>query len=318
MLPGIVAHCDPSFRGDLGCAVLVSSPEIHMFKRNVKFASTVFAGFLVATSFTTVSHGADGAADDCLSAPRDHTPAGGHWYYRIDHATKRHCWYLREEDEKLSQTVAPNSSPTAKPVAPKPPATMQPAVADARAELTSRTGVETPNPAQAPAAAMPAEAAQTQPSLVASRWPDPYSTPPAADAAPARRDADEGANSAQAQPSSVLAAQPFAAADATPASPAYSVRMQLAALAAALALAGVVGAVVFRFAGAPRPAKTRIRKDRAAIWEPTDDDRIRLSAHPEPDALPRRRGFARNPDRARDYNDRTTEFFAQLTKRTST
>jgi hypothetical protein len=289
-----------------------------MFKRNAKFASTVFASFLAATSFTTVCHGADGAADDCLSAPRDHTPAGGHWHYRIDHATKRHCWYLRDGDEKLSQTVAPNSSPTAKPVAPKPPATMQPAVADARAELTPRPVVEAPNPAQAPAAAMPVDAAQTQSSLVASRWPDPYGAPPSADAAPAGRDADADANSEQAQPPSVVAAQPFAAADATSASPAYSVRIELAALAAALALAGIVGAAVFRLAGAARPAKRRSRKDRASIWEPKDDDRIRRSAHPASDAVPGGRGFARNPDRARDYNDRATEFFAQLTKRTST
>jgi hypothetical protein len=321
MLPGIAAYCDPSFRGDLGCAVLASSPEIHMFKRNAKFASTVFAGFLAATSFTTVSHGADGAADDCLSGPKDHTPGGGHWYYRIDRATKRHCWYLREGDEKLSQTVAPNSSPSAKPVAPKPAVTMQPAVADARAELTSRTAVEAPSPAQAPFPAMPAETAQTQPSLVASRWPDPFSTPPSADETPARRDADQNTNAVQAQPAqpaSVLSAPPFAAADAALASPADSVRMQVAALAAALALAGIVGAVVFRIAGARRPAKTKIRRDRGAIWPPTDDDRIQLSAHPEADALPRRRVFARDLDRARNYNDRTAEFFAELSKRTPT
>ena len=289
-----------------------------MFKRNAKFASTVFAGFLAAASFTTVSHGAENAADDCLSGPKDHTSERGHWYYRIDHATKRHCWYLRAEDEKVSQTVAPNSSPPAKPAAPKPAATMQPAIADARAELTPRTVVEAPNPVQAPSPAVPAEAAQTQPSLVASRWPDAYSTPPSTDEAPATRDAEQSTDAAQAQTASVLAAQPFAAADATPAAPVYSARMQLAALAAALALAGIVGAAVFRFAGARGPAKTRARKDRAAIWEPTDDDRIRLSAHPEPDAPPRRRGFARDLDRASNRNERIAEFFAQLSRRTPT
>jgi hypothetical protein len=289
-----------------------------MFKRNAKFASTIFAGFLAATSFVTVSHGADGAADDCLSAPKDRTPGGGHWYYRIDRATKRHCWYLREGDEKLSQTIAPNSSPSAKPVAPKPAAPMQPAVADARAELTQRTVVEAPNPAQAPAPAIPAEAAQTQPSLVASRWPDPYSTFAAADEAPARRDADPNTNAAQPQPAAVLGPPAFATADAAPVAPADSVRMQLAALAAALALAGIVGAVVFRLAGARRPAKTKVRRGRGAIWPPTDDDRIQLSAHPEADVLPRRRGFARDLDRSRDRNERTAKFFAQLSKRTPT
>jgi hypothetical protein len=289
-----------------------------MFKRNAKLVSALFACFLAATSFTTVSHGADGAADDCLSGPKGHTPEGGHWYYRIDRATKRHCWYLREEDEKLSQTVAPNSSPSAKPVAPKPPATMQPTVADARAELTPRTVVEAPNPVQAPVPAMPADAAQTQSSLVASRWPDPYSTPPSADEAPASRDADQSTDAAQAQPASaVLGAQPSTAADAAPVSPADSVRMQLAALAAALALAGIVGAVIFRIAGARRPAKTKFRRDRGAIWPPTDDDRIQPSANPEADVLPRRPGFARDLDRGRNHNnDRAAEFFAQLSRRT--
>jgi hypothetical protein len=317
MPPGIAAHCDPSFRGDLGCAVLVSSPEIDMFKRNAKFVSAVFAGFLAATFLTAIPHGAASAADECLSGPKDHTPEGGHWYYRIDHATKRHCWYLREEDGKLSQTVAPNTSSSDKPAAPN-PAAMQPSIADARAELTPWTRVETPNLAPAPAASVPADAAQTQPSLVASRWPDPHSTPPSTDAAPARRDAGESADTAQAQPASVVGAQAFAAADASPASPAYSVRMQLAALTAALALAGVVGAVAFRFTGSSPPASAKIRRDRGAIWEPTDDDRIRLSAHPEADALSRRRGFARELDRARDRNDRIAEFFAQLSKRTLT
>ena len=39
------------------------------------------------------------AADSCLSAPKGATPAGSHWYYRIDRVTKRQCWYLREESD---------------------------------------------------------------------------------------------------------------------------------------------------------------------------------------------------------------------------
>jgi len=33
-------------------------------------------------------------ADDCLAAPNVSSPPGQHWYYRINRATRRHCWYL--------------------------------------------------------------------------------------------------------------------------------------------------------------------------------------------------------------------------------
>ncbi len=35
---------------------------------------------------------------------------GKHWYYRVDHATERHRWYLREEREAASQAEASSSS----------------------------------------------------------------------------------------------------------------------------------------------------------------------------------------------------------------
>ena len=36
------------------------------------------------------------AADECLAGPNKESPAGHHWYYRVDRSTKRHCWYLGE------------------------------------------------------------------------------------------------------------------------------------------------------------------------------------------------------------------------------
>jgi len=77
-----------------------------MPNRTAKCASAIFAGFLAGAPLTIISYGAAGADDECLSSPKEQTSQGGHWYYRIDHATKRHCWYLREEGEKLSKTPA--------------------------------------------------------------------------------------------------------------------------------------------------------------------------------------------------------------------
>jgi hypothetical protein len=36
------------------------------------------------------------AADDCLAAPNRPPAPGGHWYYHLDRASDRKCWYLAE------------------------------------------------------------------------------------------------------------------------------------------------------------------------------------------------------------------------------
>ncbi|HEY5125851.1 MAG TPA: hypothetical protein VIJ35_00885, partial [Bradyrhizobium sp.] len=62
-----------------------------MSNRTAKFLSAILASLLAGAALATMSHSPAHAADDCLSAPKDQTPGGGHWYYRIDRATKRHC-----------------------------------------------------------------------------------------------------------------------------------------------------------------------------------------------------------------------------------
>jgi len=34
------------------------------------------------------------AADDCLAGPNRPPGPGGHWYYHLDRASNRTCWYL--------------------------------------------------------------------------------------------------------------------------------------------------------------------------------------------------------------------------------
>jgi hypothetical protein len=36
-------------------------------------------------------------ADNCIAKPNAPAPRGQHWYYHLDRATQRQCWYLREE-----------------------------------------------------------------------------------------------------------------------------------------------------------------------------------------------------------------------------
>jgi hypothetical protein len=321
MLPGIAAYCDPSFRRDLGSAVPRIITGEAMLKLNVKFVSAVFAGLLAGGPLAVMTPGVVDAADDCLSGPKGQTPQGGHWYYRIDHATKRHCWYLGDEREKLSQASPPISVLPEKPVPPKAEPPLQPEIANARAELAPQTRIEAPNSDAALPPTMPADAAPPQRWIVGARWPDPYNDPPAAEPAPPKRDEGTSANlTAQAQPTSVAPPEPIAAAEPSPApsASAYSVPVRLAALLGALALAGITGGIVFRLTSTPRHAHPRIRKPRGAIWEQTDDDRILLSARPSADALSRRTGFARDLDQPGDRSERIAEFFAQISRRSPT
>ncbi len=291
--------------------------------RAAKFVSAVLTGILLAAP-----QGAARAADDCPSGPTGPAPAGSHWYYRIDHATKRHCWYVGAERANSSQvtpaisprSVKPGSPPRAEP-------TIERSIADAHAELPSQTPVQQsvriglPAPIVPPNAASEEDntgmaAAQIRPSAVATRWPDPSAALSTSGPAPTSR-ATTINPTAPSEPA-ILASSQLAEADASPAGSDYSAIMQSAAvLMAAVALAGIIGSVIFNFGSAKPPAQAKIRARRGAIWEPTDDDSIQLNTNPEIGAPPRRRGFARGPDRAYERNARIAAFFSQLANRTS-
>jgi hypothetical protein len=303
---------------------------MNMPNRTAKFVSAIFASLLAGVPLATISQSTAGTADDCVSAPKDGAPQGSHWYYRVDRVTKRHCWYLREEGEKLSQTAPPKTS-SAKP-SPKADAAMQRSIADARAEFPAQSRFEQSGRGDEPAPAISADTAGGENSaitripdggaprsVIASRWPDPWAATASADPAPIKRDAVVGVSPpSQPQAPSVLAAG--VAADVSSRAPTYSVQMQLAALMAALALAGMLGSAIFKFAGPRRPAQAslRARPDPGTIWQPTDDDRIVLPAHPETDVPARQPGFARGVDRRDNANDRIAEFFSQLSRRAPT
>ena len=295
-----------------------------MPNRTANFASAIFVSFLAAAPLAILSHGVARAADDCLSAPKDETPEGSHWYYRIEHATKRHCWYLRAEGERLSQTAPANSSRGTDPIAPRVDAPAQRSIADAHAELPAQTTIEPARHNEAPVLAMPAEApvredgagAEPQRSVVASRWPEPSDMT----AAGPRSAPDNLA--ANIQPNSTPAASPavatvtLATADSSSQTRSGSIPKLLSAIAGALALAGITASLVLKFGGSRR--RTRIRAGRHKIWQPTDDDSIARSARRDADVLPRRTALPRDLDRTEDADGRIAEFFSQLSKRAQT
>jgi hypothetical protein len=301
-----------------------------MPNRTAKYVSAIFAGLLAGAALATMSYGTADAADDCLSGPKGETPEGSHWYYRIDRVTKRHCWYLREEVEKLAQVAPPK--PSAPRPSPKADATIQRSVADARAELSAQIPFEQPKRGDEPAMAVSADTATrdnygaaplpgaaTPGSVVASRWPNSSAASVPARPVPVKPDVVAAVSPpARALAPAVVAAG--AVADASSQAPTHSVQMQLAALMAALAFAGFLGSAIFKFANPKRPARAnpRARRNPGTVWEPTDDDRIVLAPHPETDARARRSGFARDVDRGGNADERIAEFFSQLSRRAPT
>ena len=291
-----------------------------MPSRAVKFRSAMLASLISGTALVMLSNGAARAADDCLAAPKDQTPEGSHWYYRIDHVTKRHCWYLRQEGERPPQTAASSPPRAPMPIVPKQAAATQRSIANAHAELPAQTTIEPPPRDSAPIPAMPAEAAdsennagtQAQPSVVASRWPDPSTVIAAANPPPVT---DQPAANEQPDPA---AAPPAAVAEAAPTvmdtlrSRPATVPMLLAVMTGALALAGITASVVLKLGAMRR----RVRRDK--IWQARRDHGVALSSHPGADVLPRRPAFPRDLDRTGDDDDRVAEFFSHLSRRTPT
>lgn len=233
---------------------------------------------------------AQAAADSCLSVPNGATPAGSHWYYRLDRVTRRQCWYLREESEKADDRFAraapPESAPSSAAAETSPTrAATRKNFADARAEWQPRA-----EPAPAPKAEPRTGAAAAQngamPNVLAPaplssmRWND---APTAASASTRAAGLQLAATAmpASQMPQPVDVQQPAVeqitpvAAEPAPAKPTASLQMLLLVIAAALALAGLTVSAMVRI-GRMR-ARRAMRRKRRAMW---DSARTRRSAQP--------------------------------------
>ena len=315
-----------------------------MSNRSVKFVPALFAGVVACANLATMADlraqvisaaeaatpATQAAADSCLSAPKGATPAGSHWYYRIDRVTKRQCWYLREEsdtaDDKFARAAPPASAPpavsapssaTAEPTPPQQRTITRKSISDARAEWVSQQPRAEPNsPARAEprtVAAAPAPAAQNiqraaMPNVLAPaplssmRWNDAPTTRSLANPSDLQVAA---ANPPAAQPPQAEEVQQPAAADqvapavadAATAKPTASLQKLLLVMAAALALAGLTVSAIVRI-GRMR-ARRAMRRKRRAMWDSAKTAKTRRRS-PQPmfhdeDAGLRRTGGVHNP-----------------------
>jgi hypothetical protein len=311
-----------------------------MSNRSAKFVSALFATILAGANFSAVAENtantkpadtksADSktAADSCLSGPKGSAPAGSHWRYRVERDTKRKCWYLGEEkktakaapaqqdaaapdaaaasaDAPPAQSAPAQAAPV-QPASPQAAPAMRPTVANARAELPAQGNIAPANATveQADPAATPTNAPS---SAVSARWFDAQSM--------------GGSNGPRLAATQTTAAAPAEAEVAPePAAPApanvaterasSSTQMLLIVMVGALALAGLVGALVFKLTRTRTPPY-KIHDEWRAPWDsihtertptlmPREAVRRRLSETPPRRAeppMPRQKAVAREPE----------------------
>lgn len=318
-----------------------------MSKRTAKFVSALFAGILAGANLAPVTGIHAQAADNCLSAPKGATPAGGHWYYRVDHANKRNCWYLRDESDKSARATTQEASSSAPPEStsasapinlvppPKPSPSVRKSVADARAEFTvppmrverdAGAGVNVdPRTSAAPAgvqnnerAAAPEVDAPSSP--VASRWPDNSDTSPSPPSDLRVAAADPPASpQEESQPAPQPVAPPvaFAAADTSMQKQSASMQMLFLVMAGALTLAGLTASVIFRF-GRARAKHSELRGSERINWDSIDTGHSSPPIFPNEQAPMRRRQApahaARNQPAFDDPERRVTELLSRLAR----
>src|SRR5262249_38642987 len=103
------------------------------------------------------------AADDCPGRPNAGAPQGKHWYYRLDHAAHRKCWFLGPKGTRAVGRAVPKARhPTARRAAP----ILAPRTAARQVAPRAFPSVETA------AIVTPAATGETHDAAFVSRWVD--------------------------------------------------------------------------------------------------------------------------------------------------
>ncbi len=287
-----------------------------MPNRTAKFVSAIVASLAAGAPFAAMSQGAPAAADNCLASPKKEAPQGSHWYYRIEHPSNRHCWYLRGE-----QTAASNASVTASAYSPAPNAAtaMPGSVANAHAELTSPQTRSDPDasivtgqvPATAPGTV--ADANNSAPAIAQDpnilRSVVAANIPAVSTAVPDNSSAGAPSNAVTPQPSA--AAIPLTATDAPPAKQSSSTQMLIIAIVGALSVAGLAASAV-GFGGRRKIRSRRVEGERRAIWETALTDGPLSS--PLPAASRPHLGLPKELHEADDPDDKIAEMLVRLAR----
>ncbi len=169
-----------------------------MRTRAATIVAAMIAFILSSANLAAAPEDTEPAAEQCLTSPRDYTPPGTRWRYRIERSTGRHCWYLKDDAEKAARKTpekTPDKAPaqaTADADEPAPASRRKSAaprtLSDARAELSPAPVGPDARPAPVAETSQPAtKSANMLAQAPAARWPEPTSAvnaagPPAAPA----------------------------------------------------------------------------------------------------------------------------------------
>jgi hypothetical protein len=241
-----------------------------MTNRMGNFARAILIGALAGVTLVIATDGMARTTEACLPGPKGTAPRGSHWYYRIDHASKRNCWYVRAEADKAAASRNLSVSPTS----PQAETPLQPLVANARAEVrpaeigqSNAVAVESTPPAAANNTQDPdPPEANGGPSTIASRGLDQAGAEPIHGSTPEPDDSGAAANSST--PSAAVA--PLAAANARSASSSGPVPALLLVIVGALALAALWAGISFKLGNARRNDREHFGHDRRAPWDSID------------------------------------------------
>jgi hypothetical protein len=255
---------------------------------------------VLAASVVAISLGATtgDAADECLSGPKGTAPQGSHWYYRVERSSGRHCWYLGSEGQKVRSVSERTSQQTRKRVA----------------QHSQRTETTAPEPAVRSSAPVAIAETKTVASFFSQYWSSLFSgaeppkvataeEPKFALAADASRPAPPAATTNYAQeqdhadaqdemplvwPVLTAAEKEAATAPATTSVPtttsvsvpALKSQHMVAILAGALAIAGILMALVYRLGSIRFGRKQQQRQN--PRWDITNQTAERLPLAPPP------------------------------------
>jgi hypothetical protein len=270
-----------------------------MPQRMTIFVTAILVIVVAAVSLTARTSIAQRADDECITKPNATPPQGSHWYYRIDRATRKQCWYLGPEGEKArTRQIVSRTKSSAPKQTPQPTAKTTDETTAAEAAPAKTASAET---ASAPTTPDEAPASADDPAAAfAKRWPAVPKSDRSSERGPASASnsyADEHSTtdpSDGAPPAWPIVTPADPATGRTPESAIRSDRM-LAFLAGALGLAAIFLGAVFN----PPKGQRRIRKQ---WWWPSNKD---LSDHVDPGfgdplAAARRVDLASKPARIRE------------------
>jgi hypothetical protein len=259
---------------------------------------------VLAASVVAISLGATtgDAADECLRGPNGPSPKGSHWYYRVERSSGRHCWYLGAEGQKVRSVSERTSQQTRKRVAQHSqqaqPSAPEPAVRSPAPPVVAETktvasffsqywaslfsGAEPPRiaPTEEPKLAPAADASRPAPSTVTSNYAQEQGQTDAQDEMPlvwpVLTEAEKQAAGAPAPTAVPRPAQTSVQTSAQTSVPTSALKSQhmLAILAGALAVAGILMALVYRL-GSIRFGR-RQEQRQSPRWDITTETTARL------------------------------------------